>query len=222
MKMYDYETQNHALKIENYRQVDVKIMDAIALQLKDIADDIGLSERVQEISCRRYDGFIPHSWNQGGYQSHGYTTIDMIMGSGCMSGSEKFNDMIEDDYNKQMKECFETYCKENDLDPEKVEYDTLTDDQRSEYESMESEWLDSDYDSICVQYQGRYLGYENGVHTISLNIFLCSSDAPYHRSSDDDLEIEITFKDIGSKNCQNKIKKAVDTMTDFIGSLELY
>jgi len=216
-------TTQHALKIENLPQGVLSQADGISVILFDIADRLGLSERTEKLECRRRDGYFPHSWNQGGWQSFGFTTIDMMMGSGIMSGSDKLNNLVEEYYCTEMKECLNKFLEDKNLDTGKT-WEDLTEAQTEELQNdYESEWFqDSDYHSVQVEYQGRYLGYENGLHTISLNIFLCASDAPYHRKSDDDIEIEITFRDIGSKNCKNKIDKAVKKMEDFIGNLELY
>lgn len=212
---------SHALKIEDFPQLKTTDANAISDVLKAVASELDLTSRLSEISCRGYDGFIPYSWNKGGWESCGYTTIDMIIGSGIGSGSSSFNDLVEKYYNDEIDSCFKKYCEDNNL---KKTYEDLTEDEIELYHEYESEWFqcDSDYHSVQVEYKGIYLGVENGIHTISLNVFLCASDAPYHRRSDDYLEIEISFRDINSKNFQNKLKKAVEKLSDFIGYLELY
>lgn len=210
----------HALKIENFPSIDTQTMDTISNQLKDIASELDLREPT-EMECRSRDGYIPHSWNQGGWRAYGYTVIDMVVGSGMFSGSDSFNDLIENYYVDELKECIKKFNEDHNTNYEC--YSDMNEDHQSIYESQyEQDWFCSDYNSISVEYQGRYLGYENGIHTISLNVFLCASDAPYHRRSDDDIEIEISFRDINAKNAQDKIKKAVKKLQDFIGSLELY
>lgn len=202
----------HALKIEEY-DVPLNVMEQIKDVLENVANDLGLSERIDEIECRRRDGFIPYSSNKGGIRSSGYNTINGVMGSGCFSGSKKFNDLIQKYYDE----------REGDVEKEFIdEHGEITDDNRDSFYELLNESFDSDYDSICVEYQGRYLGYEKGIHTIELNVFLSLTDAPYFRSSDDDLGITITFKDVTSKSFKNKLKKAVDELTDFIGSLDVY
>jgi hypothetical protein len=205
--------RDHALKIENFPEVKIEIMDKISDVLLDIAEKLDFSnERTSPIYCRSCDGFIPHSWNQGGWQAYGYTDINGIIGSGMFTGSEKFNNLIHEYYDQAY------------LEVEK-ELEEINDENREEFYQKLDESVSGDYSSISVEYQGRYLGYDSDTkkHTISLNIFLSATDAPYHRSSDDDMEIKIEFTD--KQLMSNKIKgldEAVNKMSKFIGSTDLW
>lgn len=213
----------HALKIETISNLDQSTADSISEMLKEFCIEVlDSSDRINEIECRRRDGYIPHSWNKGGWENYGYTSVDMVMGSGYSTGSDTFDSLIEEYYCTELKECWERFCDDKGIDAAK-DLDDLSDELKDEYyNDYEDSWFDAEYNSVQVEIQARYLGYEAGIHTISLNVFLCASDAPYHRKSDDDLEIEITFRSLKSKRFQTKLKKAVSKCKEFIGNLELY
>jgi len=211
----------HAIKIENFPELNTSEADDIVYMLTEVAEELDLQHRIDNIECRRRDGFIPHSWNNGGIQSHGYTDIGGIVGSGMFSGSDKLNTIVEEYYEQNCKDALEQFIENNNLSPE-LTHDDLTDEQREECWEIEDEYNLGNYASVCVEYQGRYLGYENGEHEISLNVFLSASDAPYHRQTDDDVEIILKFKKLDCPHFKKQLENAIEKMQDFIGSLELY
>ena len=212
---------SHALKIEDFPKLNINEANKIAEKLKEFCKEFATSD-IYELSCRRCDGFIPHSWNKGGYQSHAYTDLSMVMGSGVSTGSDSFNELLNNSYDQALKDCFDDYKRENNLSKD-LTYENMTESQQEDYYNFEDDWMrgDGNY-TICVESQARYLGVENGIHTISLNIFLCYTDAPYHRNSDADIEIKINFRDVNSFNFKKKFNDAVKKCHDFVGNLELY
>jgi hypothetical protein len=208
----------HALKIENI-DASESVLNEIAEVLHDLARDLGFNEEsIYKLECRSRDGFIPHSWNMGGYGANGFTRIDDPIGSGMMTGSKKVNDLIQKYYDAREEEVTRCFLIARNL----TELDTEDQELMNDYYNELSDSFCGDYDSINLNYQGRYLGYENGVHTISLNLFWSLTDAPYHRSSDDDIEVIIKFRSMDTKKFKKELEKAKDKLSDFIGSIELW
>lgn len=208
----------HALKVESI-DASQETLDQIAEMLHEIAIDLGFREdSIYKLECRSRDGFIPHSWNHGGYGADGFTRLDSPIGSGMMTGSKKVNDLINKYYDQREDEVLEGFLKEKNL----TELDTEDQELMNEYWERLNDSFCSDYDAINLNYQGRYLGYERGVHTISLNLFWSLTDAPYHRSSDDDMEIVIKFRSMDTKKFKKELEKAKNQLSDFIGSIELW
>lgn len=210
--------KDHALKIEDFPEVDIKEFDEIEEVLRKVGDNLGLSsDRIHNLECRRRDGFIPYSSNKGGIEIAGYTDIRMFMGSGYSFGSEKVNELINEYYNNTYEEVLKDYKTDNNL-PLDIE---LNDEHLNYFDEILDEKTSGEYSSIQVEYQGRYLGYEDGKHSISLNVFLSVADAPYFRRSDDDIERIITFKKLDNSTMR-EIVKAEDDLADFINNVELY
>jgi hypothetical protein len=210
--------KDHALKIENIIGASQDELDNISEVLRQVGNDLLGDGRLQELECRRRDGFIPHSWNMGGWGASSFSTIRDVMGSGMMTGSKKVNELIEKYYNERYNEVLESFLSEKQI--KELDYDNL--ELMDEFYTSLDESFCSDYDSISVEYQGRYLGYEMGVHTISLNVFISVTDAPYFRKSDDDIEVIIKFKNTNTKKFNNDLKKAIEKLEDLIGSIDLY
>lgn len=210
----------HTFKLEKIEKLSEKEADKIVDLLEEIAIDIepNFEHRIEAMECRRREGFMPNPWNLGGIQSCLYTDLYSVVCSNDSSGSVKFDDKIQEYINYNSKLAIDKFIEDKNL-PNNFEFkrDGTDENLLEELAEYESEYFSDDSSSICIEYQGRYLGYNKGIHTISLNIFLCASDAPYHRKSDDDLEIVISFRDIDSKNFRNKINKAIEQLRSFIG-----
>ena len=123
----------HALKIES---IDMNEIDATDLadfmkqQLETIAHD---TMNVEPIECRRRDGFIPFSHNNGGYRCHSWESIH----SGYAS------DAIEKWLERDREDCFETFLKNHTDLKSTTKHEDLTEDQERSYEDFEMEWNES-------------------------------------------------------------------------------
>lgn len=214
---------NNAIKIEDFPALTSKKIERVDELLREIGLDLLGTDRVQEIECRHRSGFSPYSWNKGGWQNHSYTSIDYLMGTGYSMGNGKFDSIVENIYYREIEEAYKTFLEQKKIDLDAT-WDDLTEKQQNDYQNFESEWFyNADgYLDICVEYQGRYLNYNKGCHTISLNIFLNATDAPYFRGSDEDIEIVLSFRDIDSKLFQKKLKKAIKELENFIGNVDLW
>lgn len=181
---------NHALKIENL-EMSIELADKYTEVIKEFLSSLGFSDdRIEAFESRRRDGFIPHSHNLGGLEGICYRDqyISQIEGTGFEN-----TDIILDKYQEQ---DLRSWLEENN-------------------KPAEYEMTDSDYDSLdeyrqgddsTVQFQARVMITSDT--TANVDFYISASDTPYHRSSDDKLELEITFKTpAGMKRQLNKLLK---------------
>jgi hypothetical protein len=186
--------EKHALKLEDL-EISLKIADQYVEVMRDfLQDDLSFNkDRVESFECRRRDGYFPYSYNKGGlegicyrdqlsaYQNTGFENTDSVLSKYA-------------DYN------LEAYCKDNQLDMQT--YADWTDEQREAWYEVEQEYFGDD----TIQFQARIM--MTSETTANVDFYVSASDSPYHRSSDDKLEVEISFKSpAGMKRQLKKLLK---------------
>ena len=179
--MKQTELKQHALKIEslNLRQGRA---DLIEHNMHEFLESIGFSnDRIEHLECRSRDGFSPYSHNLGGLQAIAFDQCNSIAGSGRLSSMfEKSCDAVE--YANKLNEKW--FRESKDIKPDQE----LTEDQECELYEYSSEADDSILFGCDVMLTSE----------TSLNIRLTISvtDAPYHRTFDDLISIDINFKNM--------------------------
>ena len=139
--------------------------------------------QIEELEYKRRDGFIPHSWNNGGLDLILISDIGGLVGSG-----EHFGLSIESWVDGHYNEACENAIKEGLVDGSDDYYEHVDANTRSEYDAVAYR--------IRVMYEGEgvlkvYAGYDK--------------DAPYFRwNSKDEFETEINFKTISGLKRQLK------------------
>ena len=207
----------HAIKIEDLDKPK-KYWDDIAEVLQDfLKDGIGfMNEWIEELECRRRDGFIPFSHNKGGYRGYHYgNQMDYYI---CPTYNfDKFNKACEHSYNYHIESCLE-YDKDIDMDKEAFNKALDNDENwalelRNQYEM---EMLGDEYCSTFFECMMKIVDDNN----IEVSFFLCASDAPYHRGYDDSIEFDIEFSSINE--LKNKLNKILDDnrVKEFINIIE--
>lgn len=168
----------HAIDLETL-EIPLKIADQYVEVITDwLTYDLNFSkDRVDSIECRRRDGFIPFSHNNGGLE--GITYRDQV--SCCQHTGFKNTDAVLVKYSEYN---LKSYAEDNTLDVSK--YNDWTDEQRESFYEYENE------DDSTVQFQARVM--LTSETTANVDFYISASDAPYHRQSDDKLELEIKFK----------------------------
>lgn len=167
--------ESHILKLERMPSLTIERADEYVQIIKDwLQDDLGYSsDRVDSCECRRRDGFIPHSYNLGGLQARAYR--DQY--SACEStGFEETDKALTRAYDYDL----EYYVEENEgRKPETEDALEAFDEYRRDSEDT-------------IEFQARVLFTSET--TANVDFYVSASDSPYHRKSDDRLEIEIEFK----------------------------
>ena len=137
------------------------------------------SERIDSFECRRRDGYFPHSYNYGGLEGIAYR--DQF--SACENTGFENTDSVLERNSQYDLECF---AKENGLDV--ANYSEWTERQLDQW----YEYGSSDSSEYTIQFQVRVM--MTSETTANVDLYVSASDTPYHRSSDDNLELEIEFK----------------------------
>lgn len=124
-------------------------------------------ETVEEIHGNAYDGFIP--FQDGGFQVGGYYSNNPWDYRITISQGE-YNE-------RQSKYCWEQFLSENGLDSG-IEWDNLTDEQKSTHAEYEQEW----FDPAWVQFEAFADGFTYGGEPIvTVRVSINYKDAPYYR-----------------------------------------
>ncbi len=161
------------------------------------------------IEYKSRDGFIPNSYNHGGFELTVFSTVPYIVGSGsypsAVTAQNKINEMYE--YNRELAL--------KDLGYEgKAE---LTDEERDKLCEKTDEYGSDD--TIMYQVSVMYHGKENGIHSATVQLVI-NWECPYHRSSsafargvghkyitEEFVETSITWK--ANRQFRMKVLKAV-------------
>lgn len=165
----------HAIDLESL-DMPLKLGNEYVEVMREFLDSLSYSsERIDSFEWRGRDGFIPHSWNHGGLQ--GITYRDQY--SACeQTGFENTDAVLAKYYQYDV----DSFCDDNGI-PKGT---TLTDEQDeklNEYRQNGDE---------TIQFQARIMMTSST--TANVDFYVSASDSPYHRSSDDKLELEIEFK----------------------------
>jgi hypothetical protein len=167
----------HPIKIEAL-DIPVKKADKYVEVIRDFLEQLSFNEdRVEAFECRSRDGFSPYSYNNGGLQGITYRDANS---SRYDLGFPKAEAILEK-YSDYTLECF---CTENNLD--KNTYGDWDDDQREKFYEYESSGDDT------VQFMARVM--MTSETSAQVDFYVSASDTPYHRTSDDKLELDIRFK----------------------------
>ena len=175
---------------------------------------------VEDIECRRRDGFIPHSWNRGGIEAHRHEDLGYFWGGGYSVGvkaAQKVIDKWTDIALKDAKESFiEKYAEvlsDLEVPNDKVDFHGLRElghiQLSEEFGEYENEHLYGEYSSTLHTVRILY----NGDNKWTVAVLHRISDAPYHRTCDGFKEWKFTastVKQLTSKlnGLKAKIEKA--------------
>lgn len=183
--------EKHPIKLEDL-EMSLKLGDEYVEVMRDFLESIGFSsDRIDSFECRRRDGYFPHSYNKGGLEGVAYR--DQY--SACENTGFPETDAALSRARDYSIECF---ADENSLDPKT--YGDWTDEQREACHEYESSGNDT------IEFQARVM--MTSETTANVDLYVSASDSPYHRSSDDKLELEIEFKSpAGMKRKLNSILK---------------
>lgn len=205
-------TREWAIKLEDLDYTE-NYADQIETVLKDfLVDDIGyyVPEWIQPILCRSCSGFFPYSNNKGGFRAYQYS--DQLTHYFNGTDFEKFNEVCKKTYDH----CIEYGIEDKGISLDEFNRGLDSDDQdiisiRDEIESNFGE-----YESCCFETMMK-LEDEN---TLFISFMLKASDAPYFRSYDECIDIEIKFTNIFE--LKTELSKVTDRkdVQNFIGLIE--
>jgi len=189
-------------EIEYFDDLDQNTLDKVKDILKDAFDDnVGaelFNSEIEELECRRRDGFIPYSHNKGGFRVYGFTSLDYIRGSGTYPASKQATKQINDAIDMSISDLNENIFEDNKelLQANGIKsaggigYHILQElsEKSAElykvfrtYGDRENDSLSDDYSSVMYGLQFMYNGIEKGMHKADLFAFVNVNDAPYHR-----------------------------------------
>lgn len=201
----------HAIKIEDLELNKTKA-DLMVETFEEILSDIGFSdERISSIECRSRDGFIAYSHNKGGVNAVCFIMNSHLRGSGYDYGDGVINkwddyqhEMYKDDHpgkHRYLHQFWDGKRKDSDLMQRVLEH---------YYEYIDG---DSDYDS--TMFEVRFMVKPDG--TVDVDVFGCTKDAPYFRSSD--YNANKNFEFTGPEEFKKEVMKFLDTCDciDLIG-----
>lgn len=155
----------------------------------------------KELEYKSRDGFIPNSYNHGGYSVSIYETIDIITGSGNFPASKKASKEINNAESWNRKFALE----ELGVKDESV----LETDQALNEKVYDKASEIGAEDTIMFQISIMYHGTERGIHSATVQVIV-NWEFPYHRAgsaNEDFIETEVTWKT--NRAGRVKILKAV-------------
>lgn len=165
----------HAIKLEDL-ELSKTQADAYVEVMREFLEELNFSsDRIESFECRRRDGYFPHSYNKGGLEGICYR--DQY--SACENTGFENTDTILGKY-------YDYYLKDWMEENKHPSTDSMNE---ADWENFDEYRRESD---DTVQFQARIM--MTSETTANVDFFVSASDSPYHRSSDDKLEIEIEFK----------------------------
>lgn len=174
---------------------------------------------IEEVECRRRDGFIPHSWNKGGLELQAYASqFDFWIGELSLSGKagRVVKSVIKTSLQFASENFLDKYTEEMKAigitKPSQISYQKLVDkgsDLAEEFCEFEDENLRSDQESTLHQIRVVF----TGIDTFQIDVMHRISDAPYHRTCDGFKTFEVKAKDAetlikGLSKISDKVLKA--------------
>lgn len=176
IKLREIKSQ-HELNLDKLN-IPLKTANEYVVVMQDFLESLGFNtDRIEKFESRSRDGFIPHSHNKGGIEAITYRDVN----SCCQdTGFEKTDSVLSKyaDYN------LKDFAENNKLDV--LTYGNWTDEQRELYYEYENESDDT------VQFQARIMFTSET--SANIDFYVSASDTPYHRKSDDKLELDVNFK----------------------------
>lgn len=198
----------NALKIEELSYTENQANEITSVLKDFLINDIGfMSDCINEIECRRRDGFIPYSNNKGGLQAHEFRSqLDFYFQP---TSFEKFNEVCENTYN-YVTECFLEDAKIS-LEDYNKGLDQDDNDMLSLREEIEMSF--GEYEMACFEVMLKIESTGN----LFVGFFLNASDAPYFRGYDDSIEFDVEFNNI--EDLKNKLDEITEDekVQEFIG-----
>jgi hypothetical protein len=179
----------HAIDLDSL-EIDLKTADTYVEIMQEFLEALNFSnDRIENVECRRRDGFIPHSWNNGGLEGVAYR--DQY--SACENTGFENTDVVLGKY-------YDYFLKDWMEENKHPSTDSMND---VDWENFDEYRRESD---DTIQFQARIV--MTSETTANVDFYISASDSPYHRQSDDKLEIEIEFKTpAGMKRKLNSILK---------------
>ena len=211
-------TEKHYLEQEEEFSKTMKELISDSL---DNVDDIDSDNTVEEIESKRRDGFIPHSFNCGGWTVRAFKYVSSIRGSGCSFSSDEANSKIDELIDYSLKLGRDEFIdqnrdklKEKNIPEESVNYSDLYDLGHGELAELldEFETAGLDEDTVMLEVRCMYHGVdEEGIHSASVDAAI-NWETPYHRSGKNnevyvEQEIEFSTVDELKANLSSAIKK---------------
>lgn len=163
----------YSLKIDQPTSEEKK-MDQLMLKAVEAIEDQESEfcrHDVEPIECRRRDGFIPHSHNQGGYSVHILKPLSVVN---------------EDEYQKSRDHHAEHVKSDHpEMDVESDDFQDLV------YDSMAESQDDICYLEARVMFNGID---DEGTYHATLEMIYRTSDAPYFRYADSYEDFKMEWK----------------------------
>lgn len=166
----------HALKLDDL-DIPLHVANEYVDVITEFLDGLNFSsDRIEAFECRSRSGYIPFSHNKGGLEGIAYR--DQY--SACENTGFKGTDAALARGYKYDLEC---WMEEN----KHPSTDSMND---ADFEAFDEWRQNSDQDTI--QFQARVM--LTSETTANVDFYVSASDSPYHRKSDDKLELSIEFK----------------------------
>lgn len=172
----------NALRIEKMNISETEA-NRIVEVLRDFSIELGFNqERIEDLDCRRRDGFIPNSYNFGGLAcvAHGSQYHFEMNGTGFKNITKTLAEHYQYD--------LEMFLKEYNITEKQYEE---SESHQENFDDMRAESDDDVLLSLDMMHNG--VEEETGLHTVNLRFCLSAKDAPYHRKYDDMFEYDIEF-----------------------------
>lgn len=186
-------------------------------------------ECLEDIECRRRDGFIPFSHNRGGLVYQNFSDLMAYWGGGysvAHSGADaQIQRQIESSLNYAKESILEKHgeaLKAKGITPDNLNYHSLYDTEDEDLQRIaeylskaEHDNLSGDDSSIMHEFRVMYHGLEDGEHRASVSAAV-NTEGPYHRSHiswapnvfcEGSKEVEITWKT--EKQLKARLTKAL-------------
>ena len=170
----------HAIKLDDL-DLTLKVANEYVSVMTEFLESIGFSsDRIDAFESRRRDGYIPFSHNKGGIQGICYRDQH----STCQNTGFKKTDAVLAEYSQYAVDAF----KEENPQLKDVRYCDWSNDDQDRLADFEFEYASED----TIQFQARIM--MTSETTANVDLYVSASDTPYHRQSDDKLELTIEFK----------------------------
>lgn len=188
----------------HYGTLDAKTKQVVSDYINEL---IGSDRDIEELEFQSRDGFIANSFNWGGINKIGYTSLSWVQSTGYNSGSTEFNKKLDEyiEYNLKL-------AKEAALE---LKIDTSTEDGQEKLWEIEFEHLSDDSSSILIDARFMY----HGENTASFSVSLNASDAPYFRSKHCDKALEVEIEWVDAVDLEKQLDALKSKFQDLIGSL---
>lgn len=193
----------HAIKIEDLK-IEKNKADLMIETFREILDDLGFQyDRIEKVECRKRDGFIPYFHNKGGLMGRAFIDNASLVGMGYDYGDDilsKWHNSMIDSYKEDHSGKFKYLEKYRNSDKEKTNL----------YYKVEEHFYNyiDDYESdySTTMFEVRFMVLDD--ETIDVDVFGCTNDAPYFRSSDYNEHKNFKFKD--AENFKNEVMQFLD------------